>query len=47
MEDPNADLIQKTAFGQEAYDSASSLEQGILSLSKEKELDVKETSKPS
>ena len=47
MEDPNADLIQKTAFGQEAYDSASSLEQGILSLSKEKELDVKEASKPS
>jgi hypothetical protein len=47
MEDPNADLIQKTAFGQEAYDSASSLEQGILSLSKEKQLDVKETSKPS
>ena len=47
MEDPNADLTQKTAFGQEAYDSASSLEQGILSLSKEKQLDVKETSKPS
>jgi hypothetical protein len=47
MEDPNADLIQKTAFGQEAYDSASSLEQGILSLSKEKQLDVKETFKPS
>jgi hypothetical protein len=47
MEDPNADLTQKTAFGQEAYDSASSLERGILSLSKEKELDVKETSKPS
>ena len=47
MEDPTADLTQKTAFGQEAYDSASSLEQGILSLSKEKELDVKETSKPS
>jgi hypothetical protein len=45
MEDENADLAQKTAFGQEAYDSASSLERNILTLTKEKELNVVESDK--
>ena len=47
MEDETADITQKTAFGQEAYDSASLLERNILSLTKEKQLGVVETPKSS